>query len=135
MGRNRFKHSYLHIDDEEKSKTAPRHLKPAHLEHFYDDISTKFRVPVDSTWVCIPKDQTKNESFASTLTRLADKRGVDVLILSRSKEKAAEQSKSSTAAGNASSILRECHASVMIGERHLRACSLLPRRHLSMPLQ
>ena len=108
MTRGRFKLSFLHIDDPEKSKNAPRHLRPTHLEHFYDDISHKFHV-LNSNWVCSEK-KSSNESMSTTLTSLADKRGADILILGDFASRKGNEGLS--IAWN--EALKACHASICI---------------------
>lgn len=68
----------LHVSD--KSKTyLPQHLRPTHLKNYYQDMAASMKLGCKAEWMC--REKAEGESTCSALTNMADKAGIDMLVL------------------------------------------------------
>ncbi|EFJ42884.1 hypothetical protein VOLCADRAFT_107074 [Volvox carteri f. nagariensis] len=70
------KFTVIHISDATKTYLS-KHLLPPHLKNYYIDMAHGARVTAE--WLCREKEEGR--STCECLTRLADKRGVELLIM------------------------------------------------------
>ncbi|GFH07350.1 uncharacterized protein HaLaN_02137, partial [Haematococcus lacustris] len=68
----------MHISDSHKAY-LPRHLQPAHLKNYYHDLAAATKLGVRAEWQCREKDE--GMSTCQTLTKMADRLAVDLLVL------------------------------------------------------
>lgn len=96
----------LHIADSKKDY-LPKHLQPSHLKHVYVDRASASAVQAE--WLCREKEEGR--STCESLTRLADKSSLDLLVIGSWGRKG---EKLDVLGGVADFSLRQSHCSVCI---------------------
>uniref|UniRef100_A0A7S0QZT8 UspA domain-containing protein n=1 Tax=Chlamydomonas leiostraca TaxID=1034604 RepID=A0A7S0QZT8_9CHLO len=68
----------LHVSDKSKSY-LPQHLRPTHIKNYYQDMVASLKLGCRAEWLC--REKSEGESTCAALTTMADKAGVDLLVL------------------------------------------------------